>query len=73
VQVFTSKTPFFLIQNDVMVLHKVLNGERPPKPVDCENVGFTDELWDLMQRGWAAEPESRASLVDFIQVLGRSR
>jgi hypothetical protein len=70
VQVFTSKTPFFQIGNDIVVLNKVLNGERPPKPVDCESVGFSDELWDVVERAWAAEPESRASLADFIKVLG---
>jgi hypothetical protein len=67
--VFTSKTPFFHIRNDIAVLNKVLNGERPPKPVDCESVGFSDTLWEVVERGWAAEPELRALLPEFLKVL----
>jgi serine/threonine protein kinase len=71
VQVFTSTTPFSHIRLDHVVVVKVLSGERPPKPVDCESVGFSNELWDVVKRAWDAEPESRASLADFIQVLER--
>jgi hypothetical protein len=73
VQVFTCKTPFFQYEIDYAVFHKVTNGERPSKPVDCEHIGLSDELWNVMQQGWAAEPESRASLSDFIQALAQRR
>jgi serine/threonine protein kinase len=68
-QVFTAEVPFSQIEHDVIVLSKVLNGARPPKPVDSESVGFSDELWNVMQRGWAVEPDSRAPLASFIEVL----
>jgi hypothetical protein len=70
VQVFTAKIPFSHIENDVVVLNKILNGERPSKPVGCESVGFNEELWDVMQRGWTPDPDSRATLGAFFGVLG---
>jgi hypothetical protein len=48
----------------------VLRGERPTKPTDCEDVGFSDTLWDVMQRGWDAKAELRPPLADFAAALG---
>jgi hypothetical protein len=48
---------------------RVLKGERPTKPIDCENIGFTEELWGMMQRGWASQLESRPSLSEFVELL----
>jgi hypothetical protein len=66
---FTLKPPYSHLRSYVEVIVRVMRGERPTKPVDCENIGFTDDLWDLMQQGWAKEPESRPSLSAFIEVL----
>jgi hypothetical protein len=29
------------------------------------NIGLTDSLWNLMKRGWAAEPDRRPTLANF--------
>jgi hypothetical protein len=68
-QIFTTKVPFFHIENDLAFLMRVVDGERPTKPTGCENIGFTKQLWSLMQQGWAKQPDSRPPLSAFIEVL----
>jgi hypothetical protein len=73
-QVFALKLPFSdHIRDTFELIVRVARGERPTKPDGCENVGFTDDLWDLMQRGWSAEPMSRPSLPEFVEVLQTQR
>jgi hypothetical protein len=47
----------------------VLAGERPTRPSASAVIGFTDEVWDVMQRGWAQNPEHRPRLVEVRRVL----
>jgi hypothetical protein len=68
-QIFTLETPFSHIGNDHAVSMRVMKGERPSKPTSCQHTGFTDTLWDLMQRGWTSNPESRPLLSAFIDIL----
>jgi hypothetical protein len=70
-QTFTFKAPFSHISNDFALSRRVILGERPHKPTDCENVGFNETLWDLLQKGWGPQPESRPPLSEFIEVLSR--
>jgi serine/threonine protein kinase len=71
VQIFTLQTPFSHIKNDYAVLFRAQHGERPPKPEGCEAIGFIDELWEVMQQGWATEPQSRQPLSAFADLLQR--
>jgi hypothetical protein len=48
---------------------KVLAGQRPTRPEASANIGFTKEVWDVIQRGWAQEPELRPALSDFLQAV----
>jgi hypothetical protein len=69
-QIFTLNLPFSHIRDTFGLFLRVAKGdERPINPVGCENIGFTDDLWDMMQRGWSAQPESRSSLSAFIELL----
>jgi hypothetical protein len=70
-QTFALKPPFFHIREDIAIIWHVEKGERPIKLMDCDNIGFTDGLWDLMQRGWASQPESRPPLSAFIEHVGK--
>jgi hypothetical protein len=72
-QIFTLLTPYPHVRAEMGVLHRVVKGERPSKPTDCAHVGFSDALWDAMQRGWDADVELRPMLVEFATALGASR
>jgi len=41
-------------------------GERPPRPT---HPTLTDELWELIQRCWDQEPQSRPKILEVAQVL----
>jgi len=48
---------------------KVMNGERPTRSDEAAELGFTDELWDLIQSAWAQDAQHRPqveTIVDFL-------
>ena len=36
-----------------------MNGEQPRKPEAMESLGFTDELWGIVERCWSADAGAR--------------
>ena len=40
----------------------VLEGERPQRPRASEKLGFTDNVWEVLQRCWKKEPSVRPSI-----------
>ena len=40
----------------------VLEDERPPRPRDSEKLGFSDDVWETLQRCWEKEPSARPSV-----------
>jgi hypothetical protein len=48
---------------------KVLSGARPSKPSATTEIGFTDDVWDVIERGWAVEPSSRPLLSEFLDSM----
>ena len=50
---------------------KILEGERPRRPEGTEGVWFTEDLWELLVRCWAAKAQSRPSIKDVLERLER--
>ena len=48
---------------------KIMQGKRPPRPVDP---GLTDDLWILVGRCWDQEPRSRPEMRGVLQDLASS-
>ena len=69
-EVLTGGPPFPPSYYDVAVL-EVLTGERPRRPEGTEGVWFTEDLWELLVRCWAAEAQSRPSTKDVLECLER--
>lgn len=63
-----SGNPPFHKYLDVAVVLKVSNGDRP-----LRGVGFTDSLWELLERCWEADPGARPSVEDVLQCLEKVR
>ena len=40
----------------------VLEDERPPRPRDSEKLGFSDKVWDSLQRCWEKKQSARPSI-----------
>ena len=58
-QVLTGTAPFARRGKTELACRVVLEDERPPRPRDSEKLGFTDELWENLQRCWEKKPSAR--------------
>jgi len=41
---------------------EVLNGTRPAKPEDAAGLGFTGELWEIVEWCWLTDSNARPTL-----------
>lgn len=65
--------PFYEVKIPTAVIYRVVSGQGPTRPArdsDAYRVfGLSEEIWEMMQRGWNADPEARPRLPDFLGVL----
>ena len=55
-------TPPFGGRGKIELACKVaLEDERPGRPRDSEKLGFTNEVWEVLQKCWEREPSARPS------------
>ena len=59
----------FGTSNSLVVLRKVLNGERPERPQGEAGKLFTADLWNVVERCWRTDPSERASAGDVLRCL----
>ena len=60
-QVLCKALPFHSL-NPARVALEVMNGKRPAKPEDAASLGFTPELWEMIERCWLADMNARPTL-----------
>ena len=53
------------------VIRRIADGERPQRPGGVEGAWFTDDLWRLLNRCWATQPEDRPSVPAVLEFLER--
>ena len=53
------------------VVSEILEGRRPQKPEAAESLGFTDELWSMIERCWREEPDERPEVKEMLDCLER--
>ncbi|KAF9780774.1 kinase-like domain-containing protein [Thelephora terrestris] len=71
-EVLTNKVPFSQYEN-VVVVRKVIEGERPPRPQGTEGVLFTVDIWITLQQCWESNPSDRPDVKDVLHRLEVSR
>jgi hypothetical protein len=52
-----------------VVVLKVKDGVRPPRPVDTLGLGLDDNLWSLIEKCWLADPSHRPPMSDVVEQL----
>ena len=67
-EVLTGEPPFPNC-NGMVVMRKVVEGERPGRPEGGEGVWFTDDLWEMLERCWSPQPERRPAVDTVLQCL----
>jgi len=52
-----------------MVVAEISKGTRPERPEDAARFGFTDELWEIVERCWSADRDTRPTLEAVLSCL----
>ena len=69
-EALTGQVPFPSC-NYLVVMRKVVGGERPERPQGPEAAWFTDDLWGTLEQCWSPKPELRPTLVAVSECLER--
>jgi hypothetical protein len=65
----TGKVPFYDFPNDMAVMFKVVEGERPSRPMSCSGTAVLDSLWELLQNCWGPRAEMRSTACQIVERL----
>ena len=65
-EVLSGQVPFVQDKN-LVVIRKVMDGERPGRPRGTEGAWFTDDLWRMLELCWRPEPSDRPSIKALLQ------
>ena len=69
-EVLSGKPPF-PGYSGLIVMRKVIDGERPGRPDGKEEVWFTGDLWEILEQCWLPRPERRPEIEAVLQCLER--
>ena len=69
-EVLTGKPPF-PGYSGLIVMRKVIEGERPGRPDGKEEVWFTGDLWEILEQCWLPRPERRPEIEAVLRCLER--
>ena len=58
-QVLCGHRPYVEIWSDSLVIKKVMEGIRPEKPEEAACLGFSSELWEIVERCWLEDHSAR--------------
>ncbi|KAF9643107.1 kinase-like protein [Thelephora ganbajun] len=58
-EVLRGNAPYWEITNENVVVNIIMNGGRPQKPEAAESLGFTKELWKIVEQCWSADASTR--------------
>lgn len=71
-QVLCGCVPFHDLANPFMVVAEISKGTRPEKPEDAAKFGFTDGLWEIVERCWSADRDARPTLEAVLSCLHKA-
>ena len=69
-EVLTGQVPFPR-WGALVVMRKIVGGERPDRPQGPEAVWFTDDLWGLLKQCWSSEPKLRPTVESVLERLNQ--
>ena len=67
-EVLTGQAPFPCC-NTLVVMRKIIKGERPGRPQGPEAVWFADDLWGMLEQCWSHTPKLRPTVEDALKCL----
>ena len=70
-EVLSGNVPFAR-SPDILVVYKVIGGERPERPRGAKGTWFTDDVWEMLQACWSSRPEDRPNVEVILEHLARA-
>jgi hypothetical protein len=61
--------PYVEIQSDIMVVNEIMEGVRPEKPEGAKRLGFSDELWRIVELCWQEDRNARPGVEEILSCL----
>ena len=65
---FTGRAPFSEFTTPVIIL-KIMDGERPARPQEAQELGLTDSMWEMTVRCWHQDPAQRPMMTEVVGLL----
>ena len=65
-QVLTGQFPFHP-KREFEVMHAVVEGERPLRPENAEEIGMTEAVWELMRECWKEDRTERPAMPEILR------
>ena len=62
--------PYVEIPSDYLAVHAIVEGVRPRKPEVVKQLGFSNELWTIVEKCWLEDRDVRPSVEDIHSCLG---
>ena len=70
-EVLSGQVPFALLKV-LIAIREVIMGGRPQRPEGMDGVWFTDDVWEVVNLCWEAQPERRPSIETVFECLERA-
>ena len=70
-EVLSGQVPFALLKV-LIAIREVIMGGRPQRPEGMDRVWFTDDVWEVVNMCWEAQPERRPSIETVFECLERA-
>ena len=61
--------PFLEIQSEILVTNEIMEGVRPKEPERTERLGFSSELWRIVELCWLEDRDARPCVEDVLSCL----
>ena len=61
--------PYHDFPDDIAVIVAIMDGVRPEKPDNATLLGFTEELWDIVEQCWSEDRRARPVVEDILACL----
>lgn len=68
-QVLCGHYPYEEIQNNILLVNAIVEGDRPMKPEGAARLGFNNELWTLIELCWREARAQRPRVEEIITCL----
>ena len=68
-QVLCGHHPYVEIELDILVVNAIIEGVRPEKPEGAASLGFTENLWRILEQCWVEDRSARPSVEDILPYL----